>query len=221
MLKAFFAVTALSGVAFGLSSSACQRQPESKPPQGAEDSTAAGDGASKPEDPGATAAPAPAVNMTFEEATVPVGSWGVSIYVPPGARSEHEVEAERHSVHISDRVVVKLVKVHLPAPASLAEAAKGWNTEKETRNLGEGTTPSGAFYGIRTFKARVGVSAMEGQQKPTWEPVSRVYAVLGVDPEIRVLCTGYVEHGAESAADPDIQAVSKVCLSMRKTTASK
>jgi hypothetical protein len=221
MLKFIFARAALAGVAVLMSSAACGEQTTGTPPQTPED--VASSGADATGDRGAGSgpeAPAPAADIPIEAATVPVGTWGISIYVPPGARSEHEGEAERHTVHVSDRVVVKLFKVNLPAPSSLAEAKQSWDQEKGIKNLGEGVTPNGAFYGVRTFQARVGVSSMEGHSGQTMQPVARVYAVMAIDSLSRVQCTGYVEHGAESAAEPDIQTAGKVCLSMRKSNAA-
>jgi hypothetical protein len=221
MRKTSLAVVALSGIVLAALSLSCGSQTQGGPPSSPEDGAASGDGpgadTSKgaPEQGGDARVPEPP-GEPIPEATTPVGNWGIAIAVPPGARSEHEAPAERHSVYLSDLVVVKLFKVNLAAPTSLAEAAKGWDQERGLRKLGEGVTPNGAFYGIRTFEARVGVSSMEGQAQHTWKPVSRVYAVLPLGPDSRVMCTGYVEKGAESAADPDIQAVRKICLSMRK-----
>lgn len=217
MLKAGSVKAALAGFAVVMSSAACGQQTTGTPPQTPEDVAPGGADATGERGP---EAPAPAADIPIEAATVPVGSWGISIYVPPGARSEHEGEAERHTVHVSDRVVVKLFKVNLPAPSSLAEAKQSWDQEKGIKSLGEGVTPNGAFYGVRTFQARVGVSSMEGNSGQTMQPIARVYAVMAIDSLSRVQCTGYVEHGAESAADPDIQTAGKVCLSMRKSNAT-
>ena len=69
---------------------------------------------------------------------------------------------------------------------------------------------------------RVGVpSPVRGQHIHTYEKVSRVYAVLPLDKDKSVRCTGYVERGVQSASDPDIQAVRSICLSMRPHKASK
>jgi hypothetical protein len=220
MLKAAFvkanAKNALAGIAaLALS---CSSQTQGTPPAGPDpDGPPASQGSTEAAGQSGGAPVKEAAGEPIPEPTAPIGSWGVSIYVPPGARSEHEAQAERHSVHLSDQVVVKLFRVSLAAPASLAEAVKPWNNDEGLKNLGEGVTPNGAFYAIRGFKVRVGASSMLDDNRPTWSEVSRVYAVLPVGPDSRVQCTGYVEHGAESAADPDIQAVRKICLSMRKT----
>lgn len=214
MLKAAFAKVALAGIA--ALSFACGSQgtpPESPDPQA--DAPPASPGSPESQS-GAVRVPEPEGDP-IPEPTAPIGSWGISIYMPPDARSEHEAQAERHTISLSDQVIVKLFRVSLAAPASLAEAVKPWNNDEGLKNLGEGATPSGGFYAIRSFRVRVGVSSMEGDNRHTWNEVSRVYSVIPLGPDSRVQCTGYVEHGAESAADPDIQAVRKICLSMRKT----
>lgn len=216
----------LAGVAIAVSS--CPSPVRSRPQPVHESASPRGAGASDAASPaGATAAStagdvsdarteapdgeAPAVGLT-----APVGTWGIAITVPPSARSEHEAHADRHNVYLSQSVSVTLSRIKVPAPASLAEAAKFWNQDKNSKNLGEGVTPSGVFYGVRTFEVRVGVPSMPGEHLHTWKKVSRVYAVIALEPASHVECTGYVEHGVEAADHPDIQAVRAICLSMRK-----
>ena len=97
-------------------------------------------------------------------------------------------------------MVVKLFKVNLPAPSSLAEAKQSWDQEKGIKNLGEGVTPNGAFYGVRTFQARVGVSSMQGQSGHTMEPVARVYGVMAIDSLSRVQSRCESAPGSQSGA---------------------
>ena len=59
-------------------------------------------------------------------------------------------------------------------------------------------------------------SKISYRHKHRLQQVSRVHAVLALDHGSHVTCTGYVEHGVDTADDPDIQAVRKICLSMHK-----
>ena len=208
--------------------SSCQRPEQRRPPRIREDissrSVSKDAGAAHGEsavDAGArgdaedTKTQAPHRDAPTEGAT-PVGRWGVAINVPPSATSEHDAHAERHRIRLSYGVSVVLTRIDLPAPASLSEAVKAWNHEADVENLGEGVTPSGAFYGIRTFQVRAGMPGGSGRHKHMLQQVSRVHAVLALDHGSHVTCTGYVEHGVDTADDPDIQAVRKICLSMHK-----
>ena len=172
--------------------------------------------ASTHEDANAAEAQAVPVDGPAGGLTTPVGSWGIAITVPPSARSQHEAHADRHNVYLSDGVSVTLNRINVPAPASREEAARAWDEGKDSRKLGEGVTKDGVFYGIRTFKVRVGVPSMPGQHLHTWKQVSRVYAVIALDQASHVRCTGYVEHGVATADHPDILATRAICLSMRK-----
>ena len=80
--------------------------------------------------------------------------------------------------------------------------------------LGEGTTPRGAFYLMRSFEVRVGFSS-GGRSVHTFKPITRVYAALPLDAGAVLECTGYIEHGVESQDDPTLRAVRDVCSSMR------
>ncbi len=230
-MKVAFAAVALSGVALAMIS--CTQNGGSTPPPKGEDVASGAPRIARPKGSGSAVearepaggieanAPAPADDAATGGATIPVGSWGITITIPTGARSLHEAHAERHNVDLSWGVSVTLHRVNLPAPASLAEAVKGWNDDEDSTNLGEGVTPNGVFYGVRTFRVRVGVpGGPGGRHLHTWKDVSRVYAMVALDQGSRVTCTGYVERGVESANDPDIKAVRAICLSMRKAKAS-
>jgi hypothetical protein len=225
-------------VGIALAMSACDRQPPQSAPPALKDvsSASASASASSVAAPSASAQDAGDADSGEGEddsaatappeipggVTAPVGSWGISLTVPPAARVEHEAHADRHSVYLSSLVSVTLHLARAPAPASLADAAEAWNSDDDSRNLGEGVTRSGVLYGVRTFKVRVGVpSPVRGQHIHTYEKVSRVYAVLPLDKDKSVRCTGYVERGVQSESDPDIQAVRSICLSMRPHKASK
>jgi hypothetical protein len=231
-MKLLLAAIALSGVTIAASS--CQQQARGKAlPAGDSTSShvasrdAGHERRERKPDPGepdsgaGATAESLAGGATGEGSTTLVGSWGIAITVPPYARSEHEAHAGRHSVYLSDLVSVTLHRVDLPAPASLSEALRAWDGDEDMKNLGEGVTPNGVFYGVRTFRVRVGVPTVPGQFIHRWKQVSRVYAVLGLDQGSRVSCTGYVERGVDTADDPDLQAVRAICLSMRKRSAIK
>ncbi len=103
-----------------------------------------------------------------------------------------------------------------PGWTTLAEAASYWDfAEGERRDSGAGVTEAGIFYAIRSFQVRTGFTS-DGDTIHRWETVSRVHAELGVGARGHVVCTGYLERAAESAEDPDIQALLGICTSMRR-----
>jgi hypothetical protein len=231
-MKVAFAAVVLSGVTLAMS--ACQQQPRCEPPQKREDIASGAPRIASPKSSGSAmearepdgameaTEPAPEDDEITGGTTIPVGSWGITITIPKGASSQHEAKAERHTIDLSADVSVTLHKVNLPAPTSLAEAAKGWNSDDDSKNLGEGVTPNGVFYGVRTFQVRVGVPNLpRGRHLHALKQVSRVYAVLALDQGSRVTCTGYVERGVVTARDPDIKAVRAICMSMRKAKAGE
>ena len=132
----------------------------------------------------------------------------------PGAQVQHEAAADRHSIHLRYHVEVGLRRVDLPAPASLAEALVGWDRDDELRKFGEGTTADGAYYALRAFQVRDGMSS-GGRHVHFYIKVARVYSVIAVNATSRVECTGYVEHDVD-AKDADLAAVREVCLSLRR-----
>jgi hypothetical protein len=153
----------------------------------------------------------PVVDAAPDDPRTPIGNWGVELFVPEGAESLHYPDADRHSIRLSENASVGLVRV---ASAARTERTDG-DQERNVRVLERGTTPDGFPYTILSFSVRVGVPSPTGKHLHTFEEVTRVYADLAIDDHTRVECTGYLEHGIESMADPDIQMLRRICLSLR------
>jgi hypothetical protein len=118
---------------------------------------------------------------------------------------------------VSFCVSATLYRSAAPAPASLDAALDEWSRVESHqhgfRRLAQGTSPTGVFYTVQTYEARVGFSS-GGRNVHTWKPVSRVYAVVAAGTG-SVSCTGYVEHGADSADEASVATVRDLCMSMR------
>lgn len=157
--------------------------------------------------------PARAEAAAPEDPRTPIGDWGVEVFVPEGASSEHEAAANRHSIRLSENVSVALAKVPEPPRTELTHGTH----ERNVQVFERGTTPDGVVYVILSFQVRVGVpSSRPGRHLHTFKTISRVFAELPLDPRNRVECTGYLEDGVESLTDPDIQMLRRICLSIRR-----
>lgn len=168
----------------------------------------------------------------------PVGDWGVTITLPPTATLEHDavndqvrIELVPCAPHPRDELAhggcktIVLRRVSLPAPATLTEARERWDREYPAERAGhpagvraleEGATPAGGVFTVRSFEVRVGISRGD-RIVHTYRPVTRVHAVLALGGASRVECTGYWEHGADSAGDPAIAPLRDACTSMART----
>ncbi len=181
---------------------------------------------SAPTDAGPDAAPAiPAPSAT----RTALGTFGVDIVAPATARIQPE-KNERLEVYLSPAcpsatgdelapdfcVSAVFERAHVPAPSSLADALRRWQSSAESRGvtrLGEGVTPTGVLFALHTMEVSVGFrSGNRNVHTSKW--VSRVYAALPVNGASHIACTGYVEHKT-AADDADLRAVRDLCTSMR------
>lgn len=136
----------------------------------------------------------------------------MEVFVPEGAESVHDPEANRHTIRLSANVSVGLLKVASPTRTERTDGTH----ERDVHVFDSGTTPNGVVYTILGFSVRVGVSGSRpGRHLHTFKKITRVLADLGIDAENRVECTGYLEHAIESIADPDVQMLRRICLSLR------
>lgn len=140
---------------------------------------------------------------------------GIAVVLPPGAGRDHQVKTRRHVVTLAPHLIVELQFVGQPAPRSVAELQAAWGMPGSDE-LGRGDPQDGVRHLALAFEVRIGFEGMPGQTIHTFKRVARVYAVLPLGAESHVLCTGYIEREVASSADPDLERVRSLCLSMRK-----
>jgi hypothetical protein len=136
---------------------------------------------------------------------------GIEIWLPENARSE--AQPERLSLSFPQSLSVALMIAHVAAPATLDDALRSWDSRSNVGSFGQGTTAAGVFYALRSFEVRVGVPGRPGLHRI--QTVSRVFALLPLDSQKHVECTGYIEHEVDSASDPNMQIARDICTSMR------
>lgn len=140
---------------------------------------------------------------------------GIAVVLPPDAGHDHQVKTRRHVVTLAPHLIVELQSVGQPAPRSVAELQAAWGVP-DSDELGRGDLPDGGRHIALAFEVRIGFEGMPGQTIHTFKRVARVYAVLPLGAESHVSCTGYIERDVTSNADPDLERVRSICLSMRK-----
>ncbi len=149
-------------------------------------------------------------------AMTPIGAWGVLLAVPDGATSNHEAAAERHTLRLATGEIIELHRPAIAGPKTYAEAARQFDFGDDLAKWGDGTTAAGAFWALRTFEVREGFEGMKGQTVHHLTRVSRAFAILPIDDQHHVRCTGFLERDVDSADDPVLQRLAKVCSSLRR-----
>lgn len=149
-----------------------------------------------------------------DDATV-LDDLGIAVVLPPDAGRDHQAKTRRHVVTLGAQLIVELQFVGQPAPRSVAELQAAWGMPGSDE-LGRGDPQDGVRHIAVAFQVRIGFEGMPGQIIHTFKRVARVHAVLPLDAESHVSCTGYIERDVTSNADPDLERVRSICLSMRK-----
>jgi hypothetical protein len=141
---------------------------------------------------------------------------GISVERPSSANHLYEPQAKRYRVELAMDFSVGIDKAEVPAPKTLDEARRAWDSDAELVKLGEGVTAEGILWASRSFRVRIGFSDGTGKTVHTFKRVSRVYALLPLDEKSHLTCTGYLERAVESADDADLAQLRRICLSMRR-----
>jgi hypothetical protein len=157
-------------------------------------------------------------------------TWGMTMSLPEASLGRFEGINDRYALCLNGHQLldpscqsVELLRIAASAPTDLAAARAGWEAAcksdlgapEPALVIGEGGSPGGSLYTVRSFTVRAGVPRA-GAALHTWKRVSRVIAVIPAGTERHVRCTGFIEREVTTLADPEVQGLLSVCQSLQQ-----